>query len=464
MIPSLTKLKRSNITPLKALSVLAICLGLAIIYFTGGFGLGIGILMMISSILLYLISYFASKTKHFKIIEIGVSVVYIFTVSYYVLKLQEHTTFIFSKASKGAVGIVFGIQGYPALPPTFLWTKTLTIPNSGIVITSTKEEDMPTWQRYRYSDGSAVETNAIEWNANFQYPCIKSKGIVKAWLFSKRGQSDSLAQKRIVELVNKIDAGKLKTFYKSSGVSIVIAKEGVYLTLQGAGLAYLPDAVSTLPINTIYLADNKFTTIPPQLYKIKSLHSIYLGVNPIRSLPNDLNKIRGLKSLLIGKTEIREIKIDLSNLDSLEDFDISGNKLSKFPEKIKTIPHLKWLSIEDNAFKDLEFVDRNLSGLRTLQVYTNKIKRISDNVRYLSNLRELLIFDNQIDSIPNCIGSLVNLEKLEIWNNPLRYISPEIKKLTKLKEIRLDDNYLSRNDKKQLKQWLPNCEIHFQTR
>jgi len=68
----LTKLKRSNITPLKALAVLGICLGLAIIYFTGGFGLGIGILVMISSILLYLINYFASKTKHFKIIEIGV--------------------------------------------------------------------------------------------------------------------------------------------------------------------------------------------------------------------------------------------------------------------------------------------------------------------------------------------------------------------------------------------------------
>ncbi|MFD0793481.1 hypothetical protein ACFQZX_07610 [Mucilaginibacter litoreus] len=157
-------MKRSNITPLKALSVLTICLGLAIIYFTGGFGLGIGILMMISSILLYLINYFASKTKNFKIIQIGVSLVYVFTVSYYVFKWQEHTTFIFSKTSKGTVGIVFGIPGYPALPPTFLWTKTLTIPSRGVVITSTKEEDMPTWQRYQYSDGSAVETNDIEWN------------------------------------------------------------------------------------------------------------------------------------------------------------------------------------------------------------------------------------------------------------------------------------------------------------
>jgi len=420
--------------------------------------------MMISSILLYLINYFASKTKHFKLIQMGVSAVYIFTVSYCALKWQEHTTFIFSKASRGAAGIVFGIQGYPELPPAFLWTKTVIIPDSGIVITSTKEEEMPTWQRYRYSDRSAVETNDIEWNPNFQYPCIKSKGIVKAWLFSKRGQSDSLAQKRIVEIVNKIDAGKLKTLYTSSGVSIVMANEGAYLNLQGAGLAYLPDAVSTLPIITIYLAQNKFTTIPSQLYKIKSLHSVYLGANPIKSLPDDLYKMRGLKSLLVGKTEINEIKTDLSNLDSLEYLDISGNKLSMFPEKIKTVPHLKWLSIEENEFKDLGFVDNKLSGLQTLQVYSNKIKGISDNIRYLSNLRELLIFDNQIDSIPNCIGSLVNLEKLEIWNNPLRYISPEIKKLTKLKEIRLDDNYLSKEDKTQLKQWLPHCDIHFQTR
>jgi hypothetical protein len=121
--------------PLKGFAVLAICLGLAIIYFTGGFGLGIGILMMISSILLYLINYFASKTNHFKIIQIGVSLVYIFTVSYYVLKLQEHTTFIFSKASKGAVGIVFGIQGYPALPPRFYGLK---LSQSLIVVLSSR--------------------------------------------------------------------------------------------------------------------------------------------------------------------------------------------------------------------------------------------------------------------------------------------------------------------------------------
>jgi|GEM_PF-3654732 len=85
---------------LKGLVVLAICLGLAIIYFTGGFGLGIEILMMISSILLYHINYFASKTKNFKIIQIGVSSVYIFTVYYHVLKWQEHTTFIFSSDQK----------------------------------------------------------------------------------------------------------------------------------------------------------------------------------------------------------------------------------------------------------------------------------------------------------------------------------------------------------------------------
>jgi hypothetical protein len=455
-------MKRLFNTPLKFLALVAICLGFAIIYFFGQFVLGV--LFMASSLLLYLINYFTFKTKHTKILQIGVFLAYTLAVTYYALKWQEHTTFIFSKASKGAVGIVFGIQGYPALPPTRFFSKTLIMPDSGIIITSTKEEEMPNWQRYQNSDKSPIKMNEVNWDPNFQFPCIKSTGVVKVWLFSKEGQSDSLVQKRIVELVNSIDAGRLKTFYKSSEVSIVTTGKEKYLNLQGAGLAYLPDAVSTLPINTIYLAENRFTTIPPQLYKIKSLHSIYLSANPLKTFPNNLNKLRSLKTLLIGETEIREIKTDLSNLDSLEDFDIAGNELSVFPENIKTIPHLKWLSIDNNELRDLTFVDGKLSGLQTLQIYTNKIKHISDNIRYLSNLKELLIFDNQIDSIPNSISFLVNLEKLEIWNNPIRYISPEIKKLTKLKEITLDDNYLSKEDQKQLKSWLPNCNIHFQTR
>jgi hypothetical protein len=458
-------LKKLFNTPLKILAFIAICVAIAVVLFTGGWGIGIGLLILISALLLYVINYIASKTEYGKTIQIGVTVVYVLTGFCYVMKWQEHTTYIFSKIPKEAVGVVFGIEGYPALPATFLWAKAIRMPNSGVIITSTKEEDMPAWQRYQFSDGSVIGADKINWNPNYQFPCIKSKGVVKAWLFSKVGKSDSLVQKHIVEIVNRIDAGKLKTSYmSSSGVSVVDAKDGAYITLQNAGLAYLPDAVTTLPINTIYLAQNKFTSLPPQLYRIKTLHSVYLSANPIKSLPVDLYKLRGLKSLLVGKTEIRVIKTNLSNLDSLEDFDISSNKLTVFPENIKTIPHLRWLSIQENGLKDLSFIDSKLSGLQTLQIYTNKIKSIPDNIHYLRNLKELLIFDNEIDSIPNSIGSLINLEHLEIWNNPIHYISPEIKKLVKLKEMRLDDNYLSEKDKKQLRKWLPSCEIHFQTR
>ena len=76
----------------------------------------------------------------------------------------------------------------------------------------------------------------------------------------------------------------------------------------------------------------------------------------------------------------------------------------------------------------------------------------------------LLIFDNKIDSIPDNISDLESLEKLEIWDNPIRYISPNISKLTNLKSIRIDDDNLNQVDKDNLKSWLPNCEINYQTR
>ncbi|MGL5945692.1 MAG: hypothetical protein ACRCZV_05955, partial [Sediminibacterium sp.] len=108
--------------------------------------------------------------------------------------------------------------------------------------------------------------------------------------------------------------------------------------------------------------------------------------------------------------------------------------------------------------------DSRLNKLEILYLYTNKVNNISKETRHLGNLKELLIFDNKIDSIPDNISDLKNLEKLEVWDNPIKYISPSISKLTKLKAMRLDDDFLTQADKDNLRKWLPNCEIKYQTR
>jgi Leucine-rich repeat (LRR) protein len=143
---------------------------------------------------------------------------------------------------------------------------------------------------------------------------------------------------------------------------------------------------------------------------------------------------------------------------------MARNNLTEFPEQIKTIPNLTWLSLNDNELRDISFIDNRLGKLEKLYLYSNEIEHFPKEIKYLPHLKELLIFDNQIDSIPDYFSTLTNLEILEIWDNPIKYISPEIKKLQKLRQMRIDDDNLTTQDKENLRSWLPNCTINFQTR
>src|SRR5690606_33249756 len=193
---------------------------------------------------------------------------------------------------------------------------------------------------------------------------------------------------------------------------------------------------------------------------------LVLAVNPITEFPCELPRINSLKSVSFAETGITKIPCDLSKMDSLAHFDLSRNDLTTFPEKIKTIPSLKWLSLQNNKLADITFIDERLQKLETLYffLYSNVIKSLTQETKFLGNVRELLIFDNEIDSIPDNIADLKNLEELEIWNNPITYISPKIVMLTGLRSLRLDDDFLTEHDKKNLRKWLPNCTIFFQTR
>lgn len=380
------------------------------------------------------------------------------------MKQGEHNAIIFPDNYKGQAGIIFGIKGYPPLKETKYWKKTIEIPENGILITSTKEEEIPNTVRYYFRNGKIGDYNKITWEPNFEYSCIINNSVIKSWLFTFDKNSTTQIKETITDLANKINKGEIKSMYTTDNQFVSEDNKGKYLWLQNKNLDFLPDAVSSLNIYKAILTSNNFKEIPIQILSIKSLEDLTIGHNPITEITPAISNLKRLKSLTLNATEIIDIKTDLSRLDSLEHFDFSSNETSHLPDQVKNIPNLIWLSLDNNKFQDLTFIDSRLHKLQMLYLYTNEVKHISSKIKLLPNLKELLVFDNQIDSIPDCISSLTNLEKFEIWDNPIKYISPEIKKLTKLKEMRIDDNYLTPQDKKNLKSWLPNCTINFQTR
>lgn len=391
------------------------------------------------------------------------------TASYLILafltymKWQGHNYIIFPKDFKGQAGIVFGIEGYPELPKTRFWKKTINLPENGIIVTSTKLEDIPNTIRFAYSDNSNVDYRSINWTPNFEIDCIISDSKIKSWLFQVNSEG-SAVKEIMTALCNEIALNQKTSYYKSENSVVWTDNKGKYLWLQNKGLISLPDGLGKLDIYKAILTGNDLKEIPKQIFEINTLENLILAGNPISEFPCDISRLKRLKSISFAETGIKEINCDLSQLDSLEHFDIARNGLTNFPEQIKSLPNLTWLSLNSNQFTDFSFIDRRLKKLETLYLYTNKVKRISRETKFLSNLEELLIFDNEIDSIPDNISDLKNLEKLEIWDNAIKYISPKISELTKLKSMRLDDDYLTQKDKDNLKKWLPNCEINYQTR
>lgn len=460
-------MKRLFNSPLKVLGFASILIAAAS-FIIGGYFVFLGVYILVIAVVVYLIDFIVTRLikspKVHRLTQLTLAASYLLFCFWAYMKQGEHNAMIFPDNYKGQAGIIFGIEGFPPLEKTKFWKKTINIPDDGILITSTKQEEIPNTIRYYFRNGKSGDYNKIHWDPNFEYPCIVNNSVIKAWLFSIGGNSTFQVQKRISELANEINKGMIKSLYYTNEKVVTDDVNGPYLWLLDRNLRFLPDAVANLNVYKVVLTGNNFTEIPKQILSIKNLEDITIGHNPITEITPGISNVRRLKSLILNATKIAGIKTDLSQLDSLEYFDFSSNEASHLPEQVKNIPNLKWLSLDDNNFKDLSFVDARLHKLEKLYLYSNRIKRLSPELHFLPNLKELLIFDNQIDSIPDCISYLKNLEKLEIWDNPIKYISSEIRNLRRLRKMHMDDDYLTPQDKLNLKKWLPNCTITFQTR
>ncbi|NEV95070.1 hypothetical protein G3567_13075 [Psychroflexus sp. YR1-1] len=456
-----------RITPLKILGILSVLLGLTVAILTGGYLIILGAYFIGLALLLFLFDWLTKKTKTRKaywISQIALSVAYVAFLTLSYLDWNKHNLIVFPNEFQGDGGIVFGIEGYPELPEMKYWVKTIEIPSNGVLITSTKEEELPNKFQFQYQDGSSLDFRDSTWNFSHstEFPCILTSSIVKHYSFKIGNNSSSNFQELLSNLCDSMNQGKLVTAYVSEYSPIVKEVETPYLHLQNKGLSKLPQNINTLQVKEIILTGNNFTEFPAEVLNMPQLEELLIGHNPVSKLPDNLESFKNLKRLSINATQIKEFPSDLSALESLETIGLDHNEFKKVPEPILTIPNLKRLGLNNNKLTDLKFIDERLEGLESIYLYSNEIKQIDCEIENLKSLKELLIFDNEIDSIPDCIGSLTNLEKLEIWSNPIKYVTPEIQKLTNLKTVRMEKDNLTEEQMESIRKWLPNAEISFQ--
>lgn len=454
-------------TPLKVLGFLTILLGLFLtaLFLTlsllGPFVIAVGLFIYFLDTILKLL---ASDQQKFRTAQIVFSVLYLSLCVWLFLKIIEHNSIIFPTDFQGEAGIIFGIEGFPPLPKKSFGKNIIEIPENGILITSTKAEEIPQRTRFHFQNDWSPNFDRINWQPGFEIDCILNDSKIKAWVFTIDNVENAIVRNKVTELCNQIIEGQTKSFYKDNSPTRFKSYSGTTLSLQDKRLTSLPNAVSKLNISKAILTGNNFTEFPKPILENKNIEEIIIAANPVQTLPAEITNLNHLKSLTVSKTEISEINVDLSKMTALEDFDISYNSLKSVPEQIKNIPNLLELRLNNNNLENISFIDKRLSKLESLDLYSNNITELSKETEYLSSLKNFQIFGNQISEIPDNIADLVSLEHLEIWDNPIKRISPEIKKLKNLKSMRIDDDYLSETDKQNLLSWLPNCQIFFQTR
>lgn len=456
-----------RITPLKILGFLSVILGLTVTILTEGYLIILGAYFIGFALLLFLLDWLTKKTKTRKaywISQIALSVAYVAFLTFSYLDWSKHNLIIFPNGFQGDGGIVFGIEGYPELPKMKYWKRTIEITSNGILITSTKEEELPNKFQFQYENGSNLDFRDSTWNFSHstEFPCILTNSVIKYYSFKIGNTSSSNFQGLLSSLCDSVNQGKLVTASVSEFSPIVKEVETPYLHLQNEGLSKLPQNINTLQVKEIILTGNNFTEIPAEVLNMPQLEVLLIGHNPVSKLPDNLGSLKNLKRLSINATLIKEFPSDLSALENLESIGLDHNEFKIVPESILTLPNLKRLGLNNNKLTDLKFIDERLEGLESIYLYSNEIKQIDCEIENLKSLKELLIFDNEIDSIPNCIGSLTNLEKLEIWSNPIKYVSPEIQKLTNLKTMRMEKDNLTEDQMEAIRKWLPNAEINFQ--
>ena len=104
---------------------------------------------------------------------------------------------------------------------------------------------------------------------------------------------------------------------------------------------------------------------------------------------------------------------------SLENLDLSYNKISKIPSTINDLVRLRELNIEFNQLKDID--NLNLTSLVDLRLSNNKIRSLP-NINQLINLQRLYIASNGLN-ISNQTFYLNNLISICLGENEIKNIN-----------------------------------------
>lgn len=170
-----------------------------------------------------------------------------------------------------------------------------------------------------------------------------------------------------------------------------------WLDLSEMGLEDLPAAVGTLPLRRLYLADNKFASLPPAVASLHDLDYLNLDRNRLATLPAGVG----------GWTALRWLRLN-------------GNRLSSLPAEAAQWTSLRRLYLRENAFKTVPASITSLPALEQLDLGGNRsLATLPDSIGNLSSLTRLDLDYTAVTALPDSLGNLRALRTLVLYGSPI---------------------------------------------
>jgi hypothetical protein len=182
------------------------------------------------------------------------------------------------------------------------------------------------------------------------------------------------------------------------------------------------------------------TTLPENLDQLHNLETLEVRMSYVQggTMPEVLRRMTGLTSLKYrGDANIwSSLTVPgwLSELTQLSALDLSHNRFyGGWPMPVFKLHNLRNLSLSDTDLWSA--VPEEITNLQQLEQLDLSFNHISDSPAFLARMTSLQYLDmnnNYIDSVPSAWGSLVNLHSLMLYGNQVTCLPQSVRALPNL--------------------------------
>ncbi|MDM8560897.1 COR domain-containing protein [Candidatus Parabeggiatoa sp. HSG14] len=161
------------------------------------------------------------------------------------------------------------------------------------------------------------------------------------------------------------------------------------------------------------------------------------------SMQYEINDAKQVIKLRLCRLELQEVLLDISQLQNLQQLDLSCNQLTTWPVEMAQLQNLQQLFLWDNQLTVWPVEMAQLQNLQLLHLLGNQLTTWPVEMAQLQNLQKLYVSSNQLIAWPKEMAQLQNLQRLYLSYNQLSEWPKEMAQLQNLQQLKLWDNQLT---------------------